>query len=203
MVHNRLHAVPHRRRFDHIAAAKGQRRHDRSGRIVRRASGNSLCVSTIIARSWLKDVPVGIFSVFRTGVGTIAFFIVVIYLFGPGHFVDVASPFLWQWMVVYGGIIVVSGQLAWDFGIRKSRSIDVSAVTSFAPVAGVLAAFLILGERPMQAHYIGGAVLIAGIAMCLLEARQKGIVETVEPDKPAEAAASLLGAESRTGFKGV
>ncbi len=159
--------------------------------------------STIIARSWLKDVPVGIFSVFRTGVGTIAFFIVVIYLFGPSHFVDVASPFLWQWMVVYGGIIVVSGQLAWDFGIRKSRSIDVSVVTSFAPVAGVLAAFLILGERPMQAHYIGGAVLIVGIAMCLLGARQKGIVEAVEPDTAPEEAASLLGAESRTGFKGV
>ena len=154
--------------------------------------------STIIARSWLKNVPVGIFSVFRTGVGTIVFFFVVIYLFGPLHFVDLGAPVLWQWMALYGGIIVVSGQLAWDVGVRKSRSIDVSVVTSFSPVAGILAAFLILGEKPMQAHYIGGAVLIAGIALCLLGARQKGAIAMVAPD-----AAPSLEAESRTGFKGV
>jgi drug/metabolite transporter (DMT)-like permease len=154
--------------------------------------------STIIARSCLKTVPVGIFSVFRTGVGTIGFFFVVLYLFGPIHFVDLGAPMLWQWMALYGGIIVVSGQLAWDSGVRKSRSIDVSVVTSFSPVAGILAAFLILGEKPMQAHYIGGAVLIAGIALCLLGARQKGAIAMVAPE-----AAPSLEAESRTGFKGV
>ena len=126
------------------------------------------------------------------------FFIVVIFLFGPLHFIDLGSPFLWQWMVVYGGIIVVSGQLAWDFGLRKSRSIDVSVVTSFAPVAGVLAAFLILGERPLQSHYIGGAVLMTGIALCLLGTRKKVIFETAVPE-----AGPTLEAESRTGFKGV
>lgn len=159
--------------------------------------------STIIARSWLKNVPVGIFSVFRTGVGTVAFFIAASYLFGPSHFVDLASPFLWKWMAIYGGIIVVSGQLAWDSGMRKSRSIDVSMVTSFSPVAGIVAAFLILGEQPMQAHYIGGAVLMVGIAMCLLGARQKKAVETIQTDAPADNAGTLLDAECRTGFKGV
>ena len=113
---------------------------------------------TIISRYWLKGVPVGIFSVFRTGVGTVVFFFVVIYLFGSIHFIDLAAPFLWQWMAVYGGIIIVSGQVAWDCGIRKSPSIDVFVVTSFAPVAGVLGAFLILGERLSQVHYIGGVV---------------------------------------------
>jgi drug/metabolite transporter (DMT)-like permease len=159
--------------------------------------------STIVARGWLRGVPIGIFSVFRTGVGTIAFFWVVIYLFGPIHFVDLASPFLWQWMALYGGIIIVSGQLAWDVGVRKSRSIDVSVVTSFAPVAGVLAAFLILGERLGQAHYVGGGVLIAGIALCLLGARKKDVAETAAPESVEERPSALLGAESRTGFKGI
>jgi drug/metabolite transporter (DMT)-like permease len=123
---------------------------------------------------------------------------VVIYLFGPIHFADLGSPLLWQWMLLYGGIIIVSGQLAWDSGIRKSRSIDVSVVTSFTPVAGVLAAFLILGERPTTAHYIGGAVLIIGIAMCLWGARAKAM------KKPDESGGKpILEAESRTGFKGV
>lgn len=159
--------------------------------------------STVIARSWLRNVPVGIFSVFRTGIGTIGFFIVAVYLFGPSHFIDVGSPFLWQWMAVYGGIIVVSGQLAWDFGIRKSRSIDVSVVTYFAPVAGVFAAFLILGEQPMQSQYIGGAVLMVGIALCLLGARQKEMAKSVAIDAEAEEAMSELEAKSPIGFKGI
>lgn len=159
--------------------------------------------STIIARRWLRNVPVGIFSVFRTAVGTAAFFSAAVYLFGPVHFIDVGSPFLWQWMLVYGGIIVVSGQLAWDTGIRRSRSIDVSTATSFAPVAGVLGAFLILGERPMQAHYIGGAVLIVGIAMCLLGTRTSKTTEKSESDIEPETVVPGLEAECKTGFKGV
>lgn len=159
--------------------------------------------STIVARAWLKDVPLGIFSVFRTAVGTIAFFAAAVYLFGPIHFIDVGSPFLWQWMVVYGGIIVVSGQLAWDSGIRRSRAIDVSVVTSFAPIAGILAAFLILGEQPMQSHYMGGAVLMLGIAICLVGSRQKEAADTTLPDAPSEETASSIEAECRTGFKGV
>ena len=121
----------------------------------------------MLARLFLKNVPLGIFSVFRSAVGTIVFFIIAAYLFGLGHFVDIGSPFLWKWMLVYGGIIIVTGQLAWDSGVRKSQSTDVSLATSFAPVAGVLAAYLILGEQPSQAHYIGGAVLLIGITICL------------------------------------
>ena len=70
-------------------------------------------LSTIIAKPLLKHIPIGIFSVVRTGVGTVVFFAVAAYLYGPEHFKDVASPFLWQWMLVYGGIVVVGGQLAW------------------------------------------------------------------------------------------
>ncbi len=160
-------------------------------------------VSTIVARLWLKNVPLGIFSVFRSAVGTIAFFIAALYLFGPMHFVDLTSPFLWQWMLVYGGIIIASGQLAWDSGVRKSRSIDVSLATSFAPVAGVLGAFLILGEHPMQAHYIGGAVLMIGIAICLYGSLKKDTVEMPKADTMPSEAVPVLDAEGRTGFKGV
>ena len=156
-------------------------------------------VSTLLAKLRLKDVPLGIFSVFRSAVGTIAFFIIASYLFGPIHFVDLTSPFLWKWMFVYGGIIIVTGQLAWDSGVRKSRSIDVSLATSFAPIAGVLGAFLILGEFPTQAHYIGGAVLMIGITMCLYETKQK---DTAEMPEPAETVPNLE-AECRAGFKGV
>ncbi|QMU62306.1 MAG: EamA family transporter [Gammaproteobacteria bacterium] len=132
-------------------------------------------VSIVLAKLFLKNVPLGIFSVFRSAVGTIVFFIIASYLFGLGHFVDIGSPFLWKWMLVYGGIIIVSGQLAWDTGVRKSQSTDVSLATSFAPVSGVLAAYLILGEQPSSAHYIGGAVLLSGIAIFYMQPCKKFI----------------------------
>ena len=160
--------------------------------------------STILAKLYLKKVPVGIFSVFRSAVGTIVFFIIASYLYGLEHFIDIGSPFLWKWMMVYGGLIIVTGQLAWDSGVRKSTATDVSLATSFAPIAGVVAAFLILGERPTQAHYIGGAVLLLGIAICLYATLQKLRDDKVqELSMEEDDAVPGLEAECRTGFKGV
>ena len=168
--------------------------------------------ATIIARLCLRHIPLGIYSVTRSLVGTTVFFIVANILFGPMHFVDLASPFLWKWMVLYGGLVVVSGQLAWDYGVRRSNSIDISITTSFAPVAGVLAAFLILGEQPMLAQYQGGVVLILGIVICLVAARQTAVAavgaQQIDPaisakgELPEEIVATFS-EECRAGFKGV
>ncbi len=157
-------------------------------------------VSTIIAKPLLKQIPTGIFSVVRTGVGTIVFFAAASYLFGPEHFMDVASPFLWQWMLVYGGIVIVGGQLAWYAGLRAARYLDVSLASSATPIAGVLGAYLILGEQPMTAQYIGGAVLMLGIAIGLLGGRKEAA--SAADEVPASASAALA-AEARVGFKGI
>lgn len=157
-------------------------------------------ISTIIAKPLLKKVPTGIFSVVRIGVGTIVFFIAASHLYGPEHFTDLTSPFLWQLMLVYGGIVIVGGQLAWYAGLRSTRYIDVSLATSATPIAGVLGAYLILGEQPMIAHYIGGAVLMIGIAICLLGGRKEFVAAGNET--PVSAPSSLA-AECRAGFKGV
>ena len=161
-------------------------------------------LSTIIARQWLAAVPLGIFTVFRSAVGTVVFFIVANYLFGPEHFADILSPFLWKWMLIYGALIIVSGQLAWDFGIQSSSSVDISISTSFAPVAGVVGAFLILGETPEMSHYIGGGVLVIGISIGLISVF---INRKAEIKKQQEIKASdtpmLIDAEVKAGFKGV
>ena len=160
-------------------------------------------VSTIIARPRLHNIPLGIFTVFRNAVGTVFFFSVASYLYGLGHFTDLTSPFLWKWMLVYGGIIIVGGQLTWFTGLKSARSIDVSLATSSSPIAGVLGAFLILGEQPTPAQLIGGGVLIVGIAVGLLGGRAKAPAEEAEPPILADDAAAALEAECRTGFKGV
>jgi drug/metabolite transporter (DMT)-like permease len=156
--------------------------------------------STIISRTRLQRVPLGIFTVFRNAVGAVFFFVAASYLYGPESCMDVTSPFLWKWMLVYGGIIVASGQVLWFSGLRTARSIDVSLATSASPVAGVLAAFLILGERPLGAQYIGGGVLVLGIVIGLLGSRGRPVHVA---EAPADDAASAMEAEGRAGFKGV
>jgi drug/metabolite transporter (DMT)-like permease len=160
-------------------------------------------VSTIISKQRLTRIPLGIFTVFRNMVGTVAFFGVASYYYGPVHFVDLASPFLWKWMLLYGGIIVVGGQVLWFTGLKAARSIDVLLASSATPIAGVLAAFLMLGERPMNAQYIGGVVLVLGIVIGLLAGRSQSKEDTRVSTDKVDDAPSAVKAERGTGFKGV
>ncbi|MGD1904039.1 MAG: DMT family transporter [Geitlerinemataceae cyanobacterium] len=130
-------------------------------------------ISTIFTRTALKNVPIGIFAIVRTMIGAAVFFVVVLILFEPGHFMDVFSPFLWQWMLVYGGLVIVGGQLCWFTGLKVSVASEVSLASSFAPIAGVLAAFLLLGEAPTTAQYIGGAVIVIGIVCTQIDVQRR------------------------------
>ncbi|CAD0227304.1 MULTISPECIES: DMT family transporter [Planktothrix] len=153
----------------------------------------ALAFSSIISKVKLQKIPLGIFTIFRTITGTIIFFIVAMHIFGSQHFMDVFSPFLWQWMLVYGIIIVVGGQICWFQGIKNTTASDVSLVSSFSPLAGILAAYFILGETPTIAQYIGGIVIILGIILS-----QLGLIK-----KSPQAQSNLLEQEIKTGFKGV
>lgn len=171
------------------------------GELAAAGAATAFAISTVIARPRLARIPTGIFSVFRNVVGTITFSVIAVYLYGPEHFADIGSPFLWKWMLVYGGIVVVGGQLAWFRGLRTAKAIEVSLATSAAPVAGVLAAYLILGEEPSSAQYVGGAVLMMGIAVGVVGEHETARGSSEPP--MGERSDGLLRAESRTGFKGV
>ena len=133
------------------------------GELMATVGAIALAISTIISKVSLRQIPLGVFTVFRTAIGTVVFFAVVIKLFGVGHFMDAFSPFIWQWMLIYGAVIVVGGQLAWFRGLKTTNAADVSLASSISPVAGILAAYFILRESPTMAQYIGGSVIIMGI----------------------------------------
>ena len=120
-------------------------------------------VSTILIKKSLSHIPIGIFSIFRTALGNVIFFFIALILYGKDHFMDVFSPFLWKWMLVYGAVIVVLGQLFWLKGLRATTVSGSSLAGSFTPVVSILAAYLVLGEVPTLAQYIGGSVIIFGI----------------------------------------
>ncbi|MEA5500068.1 DMT family transporter [Limnoraphis robusta Tam1] len=125
----------------------------------------SAAVATIISKVSLRNISLGFFNLYRNFLSTIIFFIIVVSLFGFSHFMDVFSPFVWQWMLLYSAVIVVGGQFCWFSGLKKSSTSEISLANSFAPLAGVLASYLILGEVPTTAQYLGGSVIILGIIL--------------------------------------
>ena len=161
------------------------------GELMTAGGAIASAIANIISQVSLQNVPLGFFNVVRTGLGTVIFFVIALSLFGPEHFMDVSSPLLWKWMIVYGTIIVVMGQLCWFAGLKRTSASEVSLANSFNPIAGVLAAFLILGETPTTAQYIGGVVIIVGIIF-----NQIGIIQQNKPSQDNNISASV-------GFKGV
>lgn len=124
-----------------------------------------IAISTLINKKYLSKTPLGIFHVFRLSVGTLIFFIVAIVLYGPGHFGELFSPFLWKWMLIYGGVIIFVGQSFWAKGFRETP-VSVSAIVScFSPVAGMVFAYWILSEVPSLGQIVGGSVLLIGLLL--------------------------------------
>ncbi|MEM7175334.1 MAG: DMT family transporter [Chlamydiota bacterium] len=121
------------------------------------------------SRAFLSSVPAGIYSVFRMLVGTAIFFFVVIAMLGWVHFIDIFSPFLWEWMLIYGGVIIAGGLYLWYTALPIVRSADFSIGNAFAPLAGIGFAFLILGEVPDRGQMIGGMLILVSIVLALCD----------------------------------
>lgn len=153
-------------------------------------------ISNTVSKVSLRQIPLGIFNVYRMLVGTLFFFIATIIVFNLSHFMDVTSRFVWQWMLLYGAVIVVGGQLAWFKGLTLSTTSEISLAAAFKPLAGVFAAFFILGEVPTLPQYIGGAVIILGITLNQIGVQRLRVSAPEQTPTPKELSASI-------GFKGV
>nr|WP_255348900.1 DMT family transporter [Lyngbya sp. PCC 8106] len=159
----------------------------------------SAAVATIISKVSLRNIPLGFFNVYRTFLSTVIFFVIVTLLFGFGHFMDVFSPLVWQWMLLYSLVIVVGGQFCWFSGLKKSSASEISLASSFAPIVGVLASYFILGEIPTTPQSIGGSVIFLGIII-----NQIGVSKV--PAQPSELPPldrSTEDLDRTVGFKGV
>jgi drug/metabolite transporter (DMT)-like permease len=171
------------------------------GELLAAVGAIALSVSAIIGRKRLKRVSLGLFSMVRTALGTVIFFCLALILYGRDHFMGVLSPFLWQWMLLYGVVIVVVGQSFWLTGLRSSSLSMAALIASFTPIAAILASYFILGEAPTQAQYIGGSVILFGIFLGQVGIYRQDLskgsigntnVATVE-----------LTVETKVGFKGI
>jgi drug/metabolite transporter (DMT)-like permease len=167
------------------------------GELLTALGAIAVAIATIIGKKWLSQVPLGIYNIVRTGLGTIIFFFVALGLYGRDHFAGVLSPFLWEWMLLYGTIIVVVGQSFWNAGLRTSSIAIATIIGSFTPIVGILAAYLILGEGVGTAQYIGGSVILLSLVLS-----QVGINNRIDCRKTVGCIVTEQSVASRIGFKG-
>jgi drug/metabolite transporter (DMT)-like permease len=155
-------------------------------------------ISTVLSKNRLQRIPLGIFSIVQTAIGTIVFFLIANIFFGSEHFADGLSPLLWKWMLLYGVAIVMAGQVFWFAGLRHSTSAQVTLATSTNPIAAVIIAYLILGEVPTTAQYVGGGVVAIGILLSLIGNLRDPVNQT-----PAMACDPIEKMNEVSGFKGI
>ncbi|MEO3415372.1 DMT family transporter [Roseovarius sp. CAU 1744] len=136
-----------------------------AGELATIAATLSFIASTIVTRVGLRGVPLGIFSIYRTVLGAVLYFLVAMYLFGPAHFQDLFAPVVLKWIWVYAIVVIVIGQFSWNLGLKYARSGDVSLATSFSPLAAILFAMLLVGEDPGPGLIPGGVIILIGIAV--------------------------------------
>ncbi len=153
-----------------------------------------LALATILSKSKLHQVPVGFFSLFRTTIGTIIFFVLAYYLYGSQHFADAFFPFLWGWMLLYGAVIVAAGQLFSFAGLKNASVAEITLTNSVQPLAAIAFAYLILQEIPTSPQYWGGFVILIGIVLGAIGNLRQAHCSRMTPDRYMEAT---------TGFRGI
>jgi len=132
-------------------------------------------LATQLSRRVMKRMSPMLFGIIRNFLGIFLFAAIVLWYFGPGHFTDIFSPYLWAWTLVYGSLIVVAGQLSWFRGISFVSAAEIALAAAFTPVAGVAFAWLLLGEFPSTGQWIGGVVIMIGVILNLLGERFHGV----------------------------
>ena len=150
----------------------------------------SFIASTLVTRLGLKGIPLGIFSIYRTVLGTIIYYFLALYLYGPNHFQDLFQPIVLKYVWVYAIIVIIVGQFSWNLGLKHARSGDVSLATSFSPLAALVIAMLLLGEDPGAGLIPGGLIIVFAIAV-----GQFGRIKTQRAERRAEKEAELKAAE--------
>lgn len=163
----------------------------------------SFIASTIVTRMGLRGVPLGIFSIYRTVMGTIIYYFLTLYLYDLNHFQDLFEPIVLKWVWVYAIIVIIIGQFSWNLGLKYARSGDVSLATSFSPVAALIIAMLLLGEDPGPGLIPGGLIILSAIGIGQAgRLRAKAAEKRAEQERRKNEPDKALEAEGRLNFKG-
>ncbi|MEU9064615.1 DMT family transporter [Streptomyces sp. NPDC048430] len=87
----------------------------------------------------------------------------------------------------------VGGFLLYNYGLRRMASSVAVNILNLVPVFGVIGAVVINGESVRPAQAVGGAVIIAGVALGMIERGRRPAVEPEGPGAAVPAAPDVAG----------
>jgi drug/metabolite transporter (DMT)-like permease len=151
------------------------------GDVVTMAGTFSGVLATQLSRDVLQRMSPILYGIIRNILGSVLFAMIVLSEYGLQHFGEVFTPYLWMWTLVYGSIVVVGGQLTWLMGLKSAKASAIALAAAFTPVGGVFFAYLLLGEKPAWGQWVGGAVIMAGVALHLFGERKEPKMESLKP----------------------
>ena len=101
---------------------------------------------------------------------------------GLGYAAHAGAPHLsgaaWLGVLYLAVVTTVIAYSGWFWGLQRLSAQDITPLLLVQPVAGTLIAIAIRGERPTAATWIGGALVLAGVAVVALR-RDRGPAEAV------------------------
>ena len=93
------------------------------------------------------------------------FFVVTGSLLGFQQFAPLSQGLFWLIMLLYAALLIVVSQYLWYQSSRSLSTISMGRWAAPGPLIGLLAAFLIIGDRPTTAQLLGAAVIILGVTI--------------------------------------
>ena len=86
------------------------------------------------------------------------------------------------YIVIFATVI---GYGIWNTLLAKYPTSSVVPFTLLVPVVGILAAWIAVGEQPTLTEIVGGAIMLAGLAVAVIVRRAKRQPEVVAEEAPS------------------
>jgi drug/metabolite transporter (DMT)-like permease len=149
--------------------------------------------SVILVSSMTEQADALELTAYQFGVGFVFSIPIALFAWGTGaeHLPGVADL---RYVGVAAGIGLVSfgaGYLAYNYGVARVPVGAAGMALNLIPLSGVTAAVLILGERLSVAEVVGGALIIAGVAVFPYTMKETAQVPDPGPLAPSACSGGL------------
>lgn len=129
-----------------------------------------LCgVANGIFAKYLSDIPLGIIGVVASASASVFFFSFASLYFGLVHFQDLLVPYVWELVVLYAILIVVTRHIVRQVSFRRASNQAINTLSASYPALAVLAAFAIVRQVPTTEQIFGIGCIIAGILLAITD----------------------------------
>jgi drug/metabolite transporter (DMT)-like permease len=145
--------------------------------------------SSIISKTMLNDIPLGLFIIYRCMLGTVLFTVVGAWINGEENLVN---PFrlcreVVGWILLYA-VLSVLALLLWFSGVKRSSAQVLSLAVSSGFIISLIVGYFVLGEVPSDAEWGGASLIIASLAVAQIgEARERRACAAEHADDALEA----------------